>query len=45
MDAVYACCIFSRYGRFPSEFLSLGENERAFVMAAMDIAEERRGKI
>lgn len=42
MQAVYACYIFNKYGRFPSEFMALGENERAFVAAAVDIMRESK---
>ncbi len=33
---VYSFYLFCQFGRFPSEFLSLPESERAAIMAMVD---------
>ena len=33
--AACACYVFNRHGRFPSEFMELDENEKAFVIACI----------
>ncbi len=41
--AVCACYVFNRHGRVPSEFMGLGENEKAFVIACIQHENERQG--
>lgn len=33
---VYSFYLFCQFGRFPSEFLSLSDSERAVIMAMID---------